>query len=42
MFNSTCNSKNHPSFSRISLNELAFDPTNVKKHGLTYIALSYI
>jgi len=26
----------------LSLNELVFDPTNVKKHGLTYITLSRI
>jgi hypothetical protein len=26
----------------LSLNELVFDPTNVKKHGLTYITLSHI
>ncbi len=26
----------------LSLDELVFDPTNVKKHGLTYIPLSRI
>jgi hypothetical protein len=26
----------------LSLDELAFDPTNVKKHGLSYIAFSHI
>jgi hypothetical protein len=26
----------------LSLDELAFDPTNVKKHGLSYIVFSHI
>jgi len=29
-------------FQGLSLDELVFDPTNVKKHGLTYITLSHI
>jgi hypothetical protein len=29
-------------FQGLSLDKLVFDPTNVEKHGLTYMTLSYI